>query len=107
MYRVERADSSRGGGLGHAPVKNDLSPPSPHSHPPLGLVVNPHSCLYSGLFALMISAACGCVTLGAVPLAPASGSARRCLFVCEFDPTDRSSLVRPIRQQTIAKTSVS
>ena len=50
----------------------------------------------------MISAACGCVTLGAVPLAPASGSARRCLFVCEFDPTDRSSLVRPIRQQTIA-----
>ena len=63
--------------------------------------------VYSGLFALMISAACGCVTLGAVPLAPASGSARRCLFVCEFDPTDRSSLVRPIRQQTIAKTSVS
>ena len=26
----------------------------------------------------------------------------RCLFVCEFDPTDRSSLVSPIRQQTIA-----
>ena len=29
MYRVERADSSRGGGLGHAPVKNDLSPALP------------------------------------------------------------------------------
>ena len=43
LYRVERADFSCGGGLGHAPVKNDLSPPSPHSYPPIGLVVNPHS----------------------------------------------------------------